>query len=136
MHSINAGVPLGNILGPLPSLHQRPSFTSVRWNKNWYICWQHSSPIRSQFSSKCVIPTPNLSEYLVRLINWRIKANEISSIQVTFTLKHERCSQFTLNSIPIPQSEEAKYLGIHLDKHAYLSKQKHWVSILETDIGF
>ena len=34
-----------------------------------------------------------------------------------FTLKHERCKPLTLNSIPIPQSEEAKYLGIQPDKH-------------------
>ena len=42
--------------------------------------------------------------------------NEIKLVQVTFTLKHENCPALTLNSIRIPQSEEAKYLGIHLDK--------------------
>ena len=33
-----------------------------------------------------------------------------------FALKHETCPPITLNSQPIPRSEEAKYLGVHLDK--------------------
>ena len=37
-------------------------------------------------------------------------------VYVTFTLKHEACPPITLNSQPIPQSEQAKYMGIHLDK--------------------
>ena len=40
-----------------------------------------------------------------------VQTNETKSVHITFTLKHE-----TLNSLPIPQSEEVKYLLIHLDK--------------------
>ena len=50
------------------------------------------------------------------MINCGIKANEIKSVQVTFTLKLESCPPLSLNSSLIPQFEEAKYLGIHLDK--------------------
>ena len=46
----------------------------------------------------------------------RIKANVSKSVHVTFTLKHETCPPITRNAQPIPQSEKAKYLGIHLDK--------------------
>ena len=78
----------------------------------------HSSPMSASFQ---------LQDYLDILSNWlkdwRIKANESKSVHVTFTI--------TLNSQPIPQSEEAKYLGIHLDKRLTLKtslKEKLWVS--------
>ena len=71
----------------------------------------HSSPVSASFQ---------LQDYLNILSNWlkdqRIKAYKSKSVHVTFTLKHESCLPITLNSQPIPQSEEAKYLGIHLDK--------------------
>ena len=71
----------------------------------------HSSPVSA---------SSQLQDYLDIFSNWlkdwRIKANESKFGHVTFTLKHETCPPITLNSQSIPQSEEAKYLGIHLDK--------------------
>ena len=37
-------------------------------------------------------------------------------MQVTFTTKHSSCPGLTLNDVSIPQTEHAKYLGIHLDR--------------------
>jgi len=47
---------------------------------------------------------------------WRIKVNQTKSIHVTFTTRKETFSRITLNGLRIPQAEDAKYLGLHLDR--------------------
>jgi hypothetical protein len=53
-----------------------------------------------------------------------------ASVQVTFTLNRQTCPPVKLNSEQLPQADEVKYLGIHLDrsltwrKHI-LTKRKH-----------
>ena len=49
--------------------------------------------------------------------------NETKSVQVTFTLKRDTCPPINLNDAEIPQANEVKYLGIHLDKR--LTWKKH-----------
>ena len=46
---------------------------------------------------------------------WRMKANETKSVQVTFTLKKNTCPPVQLSGKQLTQTEEAKYLGMHLD---------------------
>ena len=55
------------------------------------------------------LPLPQSDEMKIGTI-------EIKSVQVMLTLKQESCPPLILNSIPIPQSEEAKYLGMRLNK--------------------
>ena len=43
-----------------------------------------------------------------------MKANEIKSVQVTFTLKKNTCSPVHLNNKQLTQTDEVKYLGTHL----------------------
>jgi hypothetical protein len=45
-----------------------------------------------------------------------MKANETKSVQVTFTLKKRTCPPVYLNNKQLPQSDDVKYLGIHLDR--------------------
>jgi len=57
---------------------------------------------------------------------WRMKANETKSARVTFTLKKkkkEHVSPVHLNNKQLTQTEEVKYLGIHLDRK--LTWRKH-----------
>lgn len=54
---------------------------------------------------------------------WRIKVNEDKSVHVTFTTRKDTCPPVLLNGSIIPQKEEAKYLGIHLDRR--LNWRKH-----------
>ena len=65
----------------------------------------------------------NLGKVSTWLRDWRIKANENKSVQVTFTLRHDTCPTVNLNGITIPQSENVRYLGIHLDRR--LTWKKH-----------
>jgi hypothetical protein len=50
------------------------------------------------------------------LIKWRMKANEIKSTQITFTLKKRTCPPVYLNNKQLPQKNEVKCLGFHLDR--------------------
>jgi hypothetical protein len=52
-----------------------------------------------------------------------MKADEAKSIQVTFTLNKMTCPHVTLNNVHLPQADEVKYLGIHLDRR--LTWRKH-----------
>jgi hypothetical protein len=59
-----------------------------------------------------------------------MKANEAKSVQVTFTLNKLACPSVKLNNKQLPQADEVKYLGIHLDRRLtwrkhILTKRKH-----------
>ena len=56
-------------------------------------------------SLKSQIYINSISEWL---LNWRIKANEAKSFQITFTTKHSSCPGVKLNDASIPQAEHAK----------------------------
>src|SRR5204863_76548 len=74
-----------------------------------------------------VMASTNLQNHLDKLQlwfkKWRIKVNESKSVHVTFTMRRETCPPVFLNNQPLPQSENAKYLGMHLDRR--LTWQKH-----------
>jgi hypothetical protein len=55
--------------------------------------------------------------------NWRMKANGSKSIHVTFTARREMCPTVHINSVQLPQEEDMKYLGLHLDRR--LNWHKH-----------
>jgi hypothetical protein len=52
-----------------------------------------------------------------------MKANEAKSVQVNFTLKMRTCPPVYLNNKQLPQTNDVKYLGIHLDRK--LTWQNH-----------
>ena len=52
-----------------------------------------------------------------------MKANEAKSVQVTFTFNKMTCPPVKLNNDHLPQADEVKYLGIHLDRR--LTWHKH-----------
>lgn len=67
--------------------------------------------------------TDRLTEVETWMKLWRIKANESKSVHVTFTLRRETCPPVTLNCKFIPQENNAKYLGMHLERR--FTWQKH-----------
>jgi len=74
----------------------------------------------AEASAKLQRSLNNISKWLK---DWRIKANESKSGDVTFTTRRETCPTVHLNNIQIPQANEAKYLGLYLDRR--FTWQKH-----------
>jgi hypothetical protein len=72
----------------------------------------------------------NLLELQRWLQKWRMRVNESKSTHVTFTARRATCPPVHVNDVQLPQSEEVKYLGLHLDrrltwrKHIF-TKRKH-----------
>jgi hypothetical protein len=65
----------------------------------------------------------HLNKIQLWLKKWRMKANETKSVQVTFTLKKNARPPVQLNNKQLTQTEEVKYLGIHLGRK--LTGRKH-----------
>jgi hypothetical protein len=66
------------------------------------------------------IATHKLQTDLLATQNWfkerRMKANESKSIHVTFTTRRETCLPVHINNVQLPQKDDIKYLGLHLDR--------------------
>jgi hypothetical protein len=66
---------------------------------------------------------------------WRLKANGSKSTHITFSNRQETCPAVYINNEPLPQAEDVKYFGLHLDrrltwhKHIF-TKRKHLGTIL------
>lgn len=80
----------------------------------------HDEP--AQASNMLQRSLDNITEWLS---TWRIKANETKSVQVTFTTPRETCPPVSLNGVVIPQANEARYLGLYLDRRLTWKKHIH-----------
>ena len=124
LHSIASGVPQGSVLGPLLFV----LFTAdLPLSNDTSIATYADDTVIMAVSCSPMVASLRLQNNLDRvqtwLKTWRIKANESKSIHVTFTLKKDSCPAVTLNNITLHQSDEVKYLGIHLDRR--LTWRKH-----------
>lgn len=134
IEQINAGVPQGSVLGPMLYL----LFTSDLPTSN--------DTMISTFADDTAILACNndpntasemlqahLNQIEIWLDKWRIKVNKDKSAHITFTTKRPTCPPVTLNNIPIPQSKEVKYLGLHLDRRltwkTHISKKRKEMDI-------
>ena len=124
LRKIHAGVPQGCVMGPILYLlytADLPISNNVligTFADDTAILSSDPNPTRASFK---------LQECLNKISSWTktwgIKTNESKSVQVTFTTRTATCPPVKINSIEIPQANEAKYLGIHLDRK--LIWQKH-----------
>jgi hypothetical protein len=57
------------------------------------------------------------------LKRWWLNINEVKSTHVTFTTRLATCPRVHINDVELPQSDDFKYLAIHLDR--ILTWHKH-----------
>ncbi|GBP86407.1 Probable RNA-directed DNA polymerase from transposon X-element [Eumeta japonica] len=133
MHVIRSGVPQGSVLGPVlyliytADLPAHASTTTATYADDTAILSTHKN---QDSASDSLQQHLNLIEKWLR--QWRIKANTDKSVQVTFTLRRKTCPPVKLCNVEIPQADDAKYLGMHLDRR--LTWRKHiWTKRKQQD---
>lgn len=124
LNTIKSGVPQGSVLGPVlyllftADLPVNDLSTVATYADDTAILSSHEDP--SVASQLLQTDLANIEKWLKL---WRIKVNETKSAHVTFTLRRQTCPPVTMNGNQIPQYNDTKYLGIHLDRK--LTWQKH-----------
>jgi hypothetical protein len=127
---IHAGVPQDSVLGPVlyliynADLPTSPATTIATFADDTAILALNSDPaIASQQLQT------HLNAIQTWLHKWRMQANALKSVHVTFTTRTGMCPPVHMKNVQLPCAENVKYLGLRLDRkltwhHNIFTKRK------------
>jgi len=99
----------------LPTLHSW--FTYYNRQHISYLCRWYCRPNYKRRTCNSNTQTTNtFKQNPITVEKKWMKANETKSVQLTFTLKKNTCPPVQLNNKHLTQTEEVKYIDIHLDQ--------------------
>lgn len=123
LHSIKAGVPQGSILSPF--LYTLYTSDLPEYEETDIATFADDTAILASDNSSFEASN-KLQEHINKIQDWcnkwKIKINDDKSKHITFALRRDVCPQIQLNGQMIPQYEEVKYLGMHLDRRLTWAK--------------
>jgi hypothetical protein len=126
LHEIHSGVPQRSFLDPTLYLlytadlqaSNNNNFLTATFADDTTILASHE--IQNTASQILQNDLHRIQEWLQK---WRIKANGSKSVYITLANRMGNCPPVTFNDQLLPQQEEVKYLGMHLDRRLTWKKR-------------
>jgi hypothetical protein len=117
LSQIHAGVPQGSIFGPfvyliyIADLPTPPTTTIATFADETAVLASDSDSTTASQQLQ-----PQLNAFQSWLQKWRMQANTLKSLNVTFTTRTGMCPSVYMNNEQFPCADHVKYLGLHLDR--------------------